>query len=408
MAAYSGLQRQKQQDNSLGRQGTCQNSGMVLGLTTDKEFSVTQSPSRTSNRAAKHLLIGSVESFSGKSATVLGLALQLRSQGIDIAYAKPIGTCPSEAGDDLDEDVRFIGKTLNLSEDRVRPTLFALDEETIAQQLTKEKLIYRQEVENSLASQGEDILLIEGPGNLEEGTLFGLSLADMAQMSSASVLLVARYHSALVVDQLLAAKQRLGDWLLGVVINDVPNDLMEDALNPVSACLERHQIPVFGILPRTAIMRSVSVEALVHHLKADLLNSPERIDQIMVEEISIGAMNANSALRYFNQAHNMVVVTGGDRFDIQMAALESSTQCLVLTGRLSPRKDILDRANDLEVPILSVDLDTLTTVEIIEQAFAQVRLHEPIKVECIGHLMEQHFDTARMMEALGLSPAVTA
>ncbi|MEM9089245.1 MAG: phosphotransacetylase family protein [Cyanobacteria bacterium P01_F01_bin.53] len=366
------------------------------------------SSNRISDRTSKHLLIGSVESYSGKSATVLGLALQLRAQGLDIAYAKPIGTCPSVEDASIDADVRFITQTLALAPDRVRPTLFSLDEATITQQFSKEKLVDRPDVESVLTSQGEDLLLIEGPGDLSEGTLFGLSLPDMAQMSSSSVVLVSRYHSALVVDKLLAAKKKLGSKLVGVVINDVPEKLMEEALGPVRACLERHDIPVFGILPRTAIMRSVSVQALVHQLNAEILNSPERIDQIMVEEISIGAMNANSALRYFNQAHNMVVVTGGDRFDIQMAALESSTQCLVLTGRLAPRADILSRANDLEVPILSVDLDTLTTVDFIEQAFDQVHLHEPIKVECIGHLMEQHFDTSRLMEVLDLSPAVTA
>ncbi|MEM6596699.1 MAG: phosphotransacetylase family protein [Cyanobacteria bacterium P01_D01_bin.36] len=363
---------------------------------------------QSSDRTSKHLLIGSTEPFSGKSATVLGLALQLRSQNLDVAYAKPIGTCLSEDDATLDEDVRFIAHTLELDKDRVRPTLFVLDEDTIQKQLTQEQLVYGKDVETLLASQGEDILLIEGPGNLEEGTLFGLSLPEMANMSQASVILVTRYSSALIVDKLLAAKQQLGERLLGVVINDVPEKLMETAQNSVRGCLERHNIQVFGILPRTAIMRSVSVEALVDHLNAEPLIKPERIDQMMVEEISIGAMNANSALRYFNRAHNMVVVTGGDRFDIQMAALESSTQCLVLTGRLAPRKDILDRARDLEVPILSVDLDTLTTVEIIEKAFDQVRLHEPIKVECIKHLMEQHFDTSRVIESLGLSPAVTA
>ncbi|MEL6350518.1 MAG: phosphotransacetylase family protein [Cyanobacteria bacterium J06627_28] len=363
---------------------------------------------QSSNHTSKNLLIGSVEAFSGKSATILGLALQLRSQGLDIAYAKPIGTCPSEKNDNLDEDVRFIAQTLDLASDYIRPTLFVLDEETIQQQLTTEQPIDHAAINSVLESKGEDVLLIEGPGNLEEGSLFGLSLPDLADMTQASVLLVTRYHSALVVDKMLAAKQKLGDQLVGVVINDVPEELMEVAQTSVRDCLERHDIRVFGILPRTAIMRSVSVEALVYHLNADVLNNPERIDQMMVEEISIGAMNANSALRYFNQANNMVVVTGGDRFDIQMAALESSTQCLVLTGRLSPRQDILERANDLEVPILSVDLDTLTTVEMIEQAFDQVRLHEPIKVECIGHLMEQHFDTDRVMETLGLSPAVPA
>ncbi len=364
--------------------------------------------SSRSDRSSQRLLIGSVESYSGKSATVLGLALQLRSHGLDIAYAKPIGTCPSESDDAIDEDVRFISSTLKLDKSRVRPTLFALDEDTIAQQLTQEKLVSPSALEDALKGEGEDVLLIEGPGDLDEGSLFGLSLPDMAQMSGAAVILVTRYQSALVVDKLLAAKQKLGDKLLGVVINDVPESLMENALNPVKQFLEHRDIKVFGILPRTAIMRSVSVEALVHQLNAEMLNKTERLDQIMVEEISIGAMNANSALRYFNQAHNMAVVTGGDRFDIQMAALESSTQCLVLTGRLSPREDILNRANDLEVPILSVDLDTLSTVEAIEQAFEQVRLHEPIKVECIKHLMEQYFDTKRVMEALGLNPAIPA
>ncbi len=367
-----------------------------------------QLSNQISTRAFKHLLIGSTEAYSGKSATVLGLALQLREKGLDVAYAKPIGTCPSETDDSIDEDVRFISQTLKLKSDRLRPTLLTLDEATIKQQLLAEKQDYLQKVESTLASQDEDILLIEGPGNLEEGSLFGLSLPDMARVSDAAVVLVVRYHSALIVDKLLAAREKLGDRLLGVVINDVPAELLEIAQNAVRDCLERHHIRVLGILPRTPIMRSVSVEALAHHLNAEILNKPSRMDQIMVEEISIGAMNANSALRYFNQAHNMVVVTGGDHFDIQMAALESSTQCLVLTGRLSPRSTLLERASDLEVPILSVDLDTLTTVEIIEKAFEQVRLHEPIKVACIGHLMAQHFDTARLMDSLGLSPAVPA
>jgi hypothetical protein len=103
----------------------------------------------------------------------------------------------------------------------------------------------------------------------------------------------------------------------------------------------------------------------------------------------------------------MAVVTGGDRADIQMAALETSTQCLILTGQLPPQPFILTRAEELEIPILSVDLDTLSTVEIVDNAFGQVRLHEPIKVHCIQHLMSQHFDIERLMSQLGLEPAIS-
>jgi BioD-like phosphotransacetylase family protein len=103
----------------------------------------------------------------------------------------------------------------------------------------------------------------------------------------------------------------------------------------------------------------------------------------------------------------MAVVTGGDRADIQLAALETSTQCLILTGHMPPSPDIISRAEDLEIPILSVDLDTLTTVEIVDHAFGQVRVHEPIKVRCINQLMEAHFGIDRLLADLNLEPVVT-
>ncbi|MGD1854699.1 MAG: AAA family ATPase [Leptolyngbyaceae cyanobacterium] len=154
---------------------------------------------------SKHLLIGSTEPYSGKSATITGLALQLQDRGIDIAYAKPVGTCPSDDSD-LDEDVSFISQILKLPSARLRPTLLSLDAETIAQQLTDENsAIDPQQMATYLGGQGEDLLLIEGAGNLEEGTLFGLSLPQLAKITEARVMLVARFHSVLIVDGLLAA-----------------------------------------------------------------------------------------------------------------------------------------------------------------------------------------------------------
>lgn len=358
---------------------------------------------------SKHLLIGSTEAYSGKSATILGLGLQLQQRGIDFAYAKPIGTCPSDRTEiTLDEDVYFITQELKLADNRVKPTLFSLEASTIEHQLANDaQNPYLPQLSDYLNSQGEELLLIEGPGTLDEGTLFGLSLPQLAETTDAQVMLVACFHSVLIVDGILAAKQRLGDRLMGVLINDIPEDQISAAETLVKPCLERHGVPVLGLLPSNPIMRSVSVGELIHQLKADVLCCPDRID-LMVQELTIGAMNVSSALKYFRKARNMAVVTGGDRADIQLAALETSTQCLILTGHIPPRPDILDRAKDLEIPILSVDLDTLTTVEIIEKSFEQVRLQEPIKVKCAHLLMEQHFDIERLIAELSIKPAVTA
>jgi BioD-like phosphotransacetylase family protein len=116
-------------------------------------------------------------------------------------------------------------------------------------------------------------------------------------------------------------------------------------------------------------------------------------------------MNVNAAVKYFRKRRNKAVVTGGDRVEIQQAALETSTQCLILTGQLPPPAFILNRAEELEIPILSVDLDTLTTVEIVDRTFGQVRVHEPLKVECISQLMSEHFDINRFLSQLGVKPA---
>ncbi|NET49720.1 MAG: phosphotransacetylase family protein, partial [Merismopedia sp. SIO2A8] len=159
------------------------------------------------------------------------------------------------------------------------------------------------------------------------------------------------------------------------------------------------------IIPSSNLLRSVSVQALVNQLQAEVLCCSERLD-LMVESLTIGAMNVNSALEYFRNGTNMAVVTGGDRADIQMAALETSTHCLILTGHMQPQPMILSRAEQLEIPVLSVDLDTLTTVEIIDHAFGQVRLHETAKVHCIQQLMVEHFDIERLMKQLGLEPAL--
>jgi len=352
--------------------------------------------------AVKHLLVGSCEAYSGKSAAILGIAHQLQQQGLDISYGKPIGTYLSEQNDAFDEDVRFISQTLGLSENRITPTLLSLNPKTIRDRISGvDQTHYPTLLQTHLAATGGDLSVLEAAGNFEEGCLFDLSLSQVAKTLEARVLLVSRYHSDLVVDGLLMAQRRLGDRLMGALINDVPKDQIERVETEIRPFLENRGIPVLAVLPRSDVLRSVSVGELVHQLQAEVLCCPERQD-LLVESLKIGAMNVNSALKYFRQARNMAVVTGGDRTDIQLAALETSTHCLILTGQLPPSKPILSKAEELEIPILSVDLDTLSTVEIIDRAFGQVRLHEPIKVATIQQLMATHFDGDRLLSLLDL------
>ena len=357
-------------------------------------------------KSAKHLLIGSLEAYSGKSATILGIAHQLKARGLDVAYGKPIaGGWGQSKMDDNDGDVEFVAQTLELPKDRLQATLLTLDNETVQKRLLAEDQTNYQELLAQQAQQQQgDLVILEGSGTLDEGNLFDLSILQVAETIGASVLLVARFHSLLLLDGLISAKQQLGDRLLGVIINDVSSDHLNVIHTLMLPFLEKQGIKVFGVMPSSKLLRSVSVGELVRQLKAEVLCRADRMD-LMVESLTIGAMNVNSALKYFRARHNMAVVTGGDRTDLQLAALETSTQCLILTGHIPPSKAIISRAEDLEIPILSVDLDTLSTVGIVDRAFGQVRLHEPIKFQCICQMIDEYVDSDRLLSELGLEPA---
>ena len=345
------------------------------------------------------LLIGSCEPFSGKSALVLGLARHLTSKGLNIRFGKPLATSLewSAKGSPLpdpliDDDVRFVGTTLGLDETKLIPSLHLLSPDTADTLLGQGNLDADTGLEILLADLQNDpdsFTLLEAAGSLHEGLMYGLSLVQLAQGLNAPVVLVHLWQDSRSIDALLAAQDQLGDRLAGVVLNAVTPGDVDELKQRVVPALNALGLQVFGVMPRSPLLRSVTVGELVRRLDARVICCNERLE-LLVETLSIGAMNVNSAMEFFRRRRNMAVVTGADRTDIQLAALEASTQCLILTGAGEPLPQLVNRADELEVPLLKVEHDTLATVEVIEQAFGHVRLHETVKATYAFRLVEEH------------------
>jgi len=361
---------------------------------------------------APTLLIGSCHPFSGKSAVVLGLARQLLQQGVAVRFGKPLATSftpdPSSGTTELiDDDVRFVGSLLGLAPDQLLPSLEVLDAASAHGRLMegrRESGPAFELLSRRLEAYGDGVTVLEAAGTLSEGLLYGLGLRRLAMAFSAPVVLVHLWEDSRSVDALLEAHEQLGDHLAGVVLNAVVPDQVPEVRSEVVPALERLGLPVFGVMPRSPLLRSVTVEELAERLGANVLCCRERLD-LLVETLSIGAMNVNSAMEFFRRRRNMAVVTGADRTDIQLAALEASTQCLILTGAGEPLPQLINRAEELEVPILKVEHDTLTTVEVIEKAFGHVRLHETVKAAYAFRLVQEHCSFSRLFDRLRLPQA---
>jgi BioD-like phosphotransacetylase family protein len=221
-------------------------------------------------------------------------------------------------------------------------------------------------------------------------------------MFEARALVVVKFNDDLqVLDDALTARARLGDSLIGVVLNAIPRSRMPFVQEIVKPALGARGVPVLAILPQERLLLSVSVGDLVEFLSGKVLCCADKMEEL-VEHLMVGAMSVDSALSYFRRKPNKAVITGGDRPDIQLAALETSTKCVILTGNLRPSPIILGRAEEVGVPMILVRQDTLTAVEVIERFFGKTRFHLEKKVRRFEEMLADRFDYERLYKVLGL------
>ena len=343
------------------------------------------------------LYVASNEPHAGKTLACLVLGLRWREQGRAVGYLKPLA--PFE-GQPSDEAAMFVASQLGLPAIPAQvcpvlltPDLCAAGTEAARQRITEAF---------AAASAGKEVVLVGGSGAaLTRGTVVNLAAAEMARLLEAKVLLMAKCATYSDLDSILATRRALADQLVGVILTRVPLRELEQVQRTVAPCLVAEGASVLGLLPEDPVLNSVSVREIAEATGARFLTVPEAGDAL-VENLVVGAMNVESALRFFRLTPRKCVVTGGDRGDVQLAALETPTKCLVLTGDLTPSHIVLERAAQLSVPVLLVKGDTLSTIAIIEGLLGNLRLTEPVKARYARDHFESHVDLAALEAALGL------
>jgi BioD-like phosphotransacetylase family protein len=352
----------------------------------------------------KSLYITSVEKYSGKTALCLALGKLYQERGLKIGYLKPFSLRPWRIGDKIaDEDASFVIDILGINAKPWELAPVVVTSEMLRDYLTsKEKVDYMPLVLKAAKSLEErkDLLLLEGGGSLREGYVMNLPTPEVASKLGSAIIVVVKYcEDVCLLDDVLTAKFRLPNSLSGVVINRVPQNALGFVNNLVVPYLEKEGVPILGVLPEDRELAALSVGEIVNVLNAEVLTScydPEAL----VEALMVGAMTEDSALRRFRKQPNKAVITGGDRTDIQLAAMETSTTCLILTGNLHPNNLIIKQAESMCVPILLVPGNTMETVEALDRIFGKTRLGQKEKLDKFLGFVKANLDLKRLDKAL--------
>jgi len=354
----------------------------------------------------KSIYITSVERYSGKTATCLALGRRFQADGFKVGYLKPLSLQPWRIGGRIaDEDAAFVREILELSAPAWDLSPVVLTPEFLIQHLAQRSdinLLPQVQKAVQSAGEGQDVLLLEGGASLREGYVVGLPTPVVAEVLGSAVLAVIKYRDHVrLLDDALAAQARMQKVLTGILINRVPKDARDFVTQSAVPFLESHGIRVFGALPEERGLEALTVDELIKALQAEVL-TPTTNRQALVESLTVGAMTADAALSRFRQQLNKAVITGGDRTDIQLAALETSTACLILTGNLQPSPLIVRQAEEFGVSVLLVPTNTMETIEAIEKIFGKTRLGQSVKLHQFQDLITAHVDMQRLYQALGL------
>ncbi len=355
----------------------------------------------------KRLYIASAEHYSGKTALCLGLGKRMQADGFKVNYLKPLSLHPWFSEEHAsDEDASFACKILGLPANPADLAPVLITPDSLADRLQNgQEGQYLEKIRAACekAALGHDVLLLEGGGSLREGYAFNLPTPKMPTLLNSQTLMIIRYHNDMrVVDDALSCRAHIGDSMIGVIINRIPAQAEAFIATKVVPYLERQGIPVYAMLPETRSLAALTVGELAEALGAELLTRYYR-PQSTVENLVVGAMTAETALTRFRQHSHKAVITGGDRTDIQMAALETSTTCLILTGNLHPSPLVLKQAEEFGVAVLLVPRNTMEAIETIDRVYGKTRLAHPTKLLHFQKLLERQMDYQRLYNAIGLA-----
>ena len=168
----------------------------------------------------------------------------------------------------------------------------------------------------------------------------------------------------------------------GVILNRVP----PRRINKIRVEYEALGVHPLAIIPEDRELASPTIGQLADALKSvsDFLD--EHRDDPLDRPV-IASIAADPGQAYFTRTQSEAVIVRSDKPDLQLAALNAGTSCLIVTGGLPILSYVGERVADDEIPLLRTEMDTKQTVEVLEELFGNAPFIGEQKTKRIAALL---------------------
>jgi BioD-like phosphotransacetylase family protein len=369
------------------------------------------------NSVTPRIFIAATQQNDGKTTAALGLFAVLRKSRGRIGFIKPVGQRFIEVeGNKIDEDTVLIDETFSVHTPLEAMSPIAVEPEftrRFIQQANTDVLVRRVQNSFDRAAWEKDFVIIEGTGHAGVGSVFDLSNARVAKILESKAILMTKGGIGRPIDEVAlnrAVFDKEGVELVGVILNKVLPEKYESVVEFAQRGFERLGIKLLGAIPDEPILGHPTLGQVCKATRGEFLNAKTK-QRRLVQRVIIGAMNTGHLLGYFQPG--TLVITGGDREDVILAALSASTLTglesrsiagLVLAGGLLPHESIMALLHSSGVPAIASPLDSYSIASRINSMTIKTLPGDVEKIERIQSIVERYVDVDQIVRAVGLQP----
>ncbi|MEG6615270.1 phosphotransacetylase family protein [Peptococcaceae bacterium 1198_IL3148] len=338
---------------------------------------------------------------TSKTTMAVGLAQKLQQIGYRVSYFKPIGAITATGGS-IDEDALLMKQLLQID----KPIETIVPCSTSPFYLTRFHQSTELEAKISEAYQeinkDADIVLIDGAIFPHAMASMNFDVPTLAKKFNAALLQMVKIKNDYSLDQAMFFNRFFdcqGIQVVGNVFYNVPRQILAKTEGVYKEILEENGFKTLGIVPRCAELNAPTVEHLYQVLGGELLTGADQLMRL-VEDSIVGAMTIESALNYLRRSANKAVITGGDRADMALAALETDTSVIILTGGLYPDVKVIAKAKEKGVPVILVHYDTFATIERMSEVSHRIKADDERSIKLALENVERYIDWQAILDEL--------
>jgi BioD-like phosphotransacetylase family protein len=329
------------------------------------------------------LYITSLSNNSGKTLLSAGLGKTLIACGNKVGYIKPVMDVDEAGESNSQKDAVFLKHVLALKEsvEEISPVI-----------KNAEDIVAVVEQAYTRAARGRDIVIIEGFPLKDSGPVI--------EALNAGVLIVHDYSEKLA--ESIAEYKISVKHFTGIIVNKVPVRRLEAARSETANLISSSGPLVLGLIPEDRIFMSLTIAELAEMLRGKILNNTEKASDL-IENFMLGAMTFDSGIEYFARKNNKAVILNGNRPDMQMAALQTSTRCIVLSEEFQPLPVVARQAALKKIPVISAPGDVPFLISVIEKTVAGNKFNQDKKILSLMGVIQKNINLNQLIQNLGLA-----